>query len=542
MYLKSHFLGFIAVLICMNVKAQQVTVEKISDNQTEYTGLERKPELADVRSAKLVVTQTFGEAGKIRLPVYDIVEQLLQSAGIVVVKKNYDMLVYIDLEGQAEGKDYNVVSSGPTGNVIGSSFDYSGATLTGSIRFETVNGTKFDDRLYGTVAPPSYISSSYPKPKDAPFVKALHETLPSIYEFFYYHLGLAPVIYAMNKYSMYRPAAIEALGNIWHIQTYYLLISLLKDPDNNIRRAALNTLELKRMNDFRAVTPLISALKDEDSFVRQNAARLLGNSGDPEAVEPLIIALNDQDNDVRIETAEALGRIKDNRAVPALVISLKDPYLYVREASCRALGNIGDSQAIEPLSEAMRDSELNVSDAAAEALGKTKDKRAIEPLIHGMLYCRYDAKKALEEIDPEWEVSEYAKNAVQYFIDSLNSLDKYIRESAAYALDLLKDDRAFEPLILALRKRQGFDYIESILKTFNPQWYSTEAAERSVPFFIEGLKGQDRDACLASMWALNRIKDRRAIEPLVDLLKSEDNTIRESAAFTLEKITGRKYP
>jgi len=526
----------------MNIKAQKVTIENDSVNQTEYTGMQRKPELTNVRSAKLIVNQTFGEAGKIRLPVYDIVEQLLQSAGIEVVKNNYDMLVYIDLEGQAEGRDYTVVSPGPQGQPIGSSFEYSGATLKGSIRFETVNGAKYDQKLYGTVTPPSHISASYPKPKNAPFIGALHESLPSIYEFFYYYLGLAPVIYAMNEYSMYRPAAIEALGNIGHIQTYYLLISLLKDPDNNIRRAALNTLEHKMLNDFRAVTPLISALKDEDSFVRQNAARLLGEKGDPEAVEPLIIALKDQDNDVRIETATALGRIKDNRAVAALVITLKDPYIYVRSASCGALGNIGDSQAIGPLSEALRDSESFVSFAAVEALGKTKDKRAIEPLIQGMLYFGYDAKKALEEIDPEWEVSEYARNAVQYFIDSLSSLDKDIRESAAYALGLLKDDRAFEPLILALRKRQGFDYIESILKTFNPQWYSTEAAERSVPYFIEGLKGQDRDACIASIWALNRIKDRRAIEPLVDLLKSEDNTIRESAAFTLEKITGKKYP
>jgi HEAT repeat protein len=42
------------------------------------------------------------------------------------------------------------------------------------------------------------------------------------------------------------------------------------------------------------VEPLIAALKDENSDVRQAAAKALGKIGDPRAVEPLIAALSDE--------------------------------------------------------------------------------------------------------------------------------------------------------------------------------------------------------------------------------------------------------
>ena len=68
-----------------------------------------------------------------------------------------------------------------------------------------------------------------------------------------------------------------------------------------------------------AVEPLIQALKDEDSFVREGAAEALGKIGDKRAVEPLINALKDEDRDVREAAAEALGEIGDKRAVEPLI-------------------------------------------------------------------------------------------------------------------------------------------------------------------------------------------------------------------------------
>ena len=115
---------------------------------------------------------------------------------------------------------------------------------------------------------------------------------------------------------------------------------------------------------------LISALKDEDSDVREAAAKALGKIKDPRAVEPLISALKDEDSDVREAAAKALGEIKDPRAVEPLISALKDVNWRVRDAAAEALGEIKDPRAVEPLISALKDVDVLVREAAAKALRK----------------------------------------------------------------------------------------------------------------------------------------------------------------------------
>ena len=70
------------------------------------------------------------------------------------------------------------------------------------------------------------------------------------------------------------------------------------------------------------VEPLIEDL-EEDRYVRKEAAKALGQIGDPKAVESLIRALKDKDKLVRAEAAEALGLLKDPRAIGPIVKVLK---------------------------------------------------------------------------------------------------------------------------------------------------------------------------------------------------------------------------
>ncbi len=76
--------------------------------------------------------------------------------------------------------------------------------------------------------------------------------------------------------------------------------------------------------DSNSVESLIAALKDDNKYVRSNAAEALGKIGDIRAVEPIISALKDNDDFVRRSSVVALVKIGDQRAVPALVTSLKD--------------------------------------------------------------------------------------------------------------------------------------------------------------------------------------------------------------------------
>ena len=66
---------------------------------------------------------------------------------------------------------------------------------------------------------------------------------------------------------------------------------------------------LVKINDVRAVEPLILALKDKDNRVRSTVAGALGYIKDTRAIEPLIQILGDSDKDVRSTAKEALIKL-----------------------------------------------------------------------------------------------------------------------------------------------------------------------------------------------------------------------------------------
>ena len=104
------------------------------------------------------------------------------------------------------------------------------------------------------------------------------------------------------------------------------LIEVLQRGRPRARRAAANALI--EIPDPRAIDPLLTALRDDDTLVRLNAALALGEfQGRPELpkiVEPLSGALGDGSPLVRAMAASALARAKDPAAVPALIGALDD--------------------------------------------------------------------------------------------------------------------------------------------------------------------------------------------------------------------------
>jgi hypothetical protein len=133
---------------------------------------------------------------------------------------------------------------------------------------------------------------------------------------------------------------------------------------------------------------LIQRLNDPNYEVRRDAAKALGELGDPRALEPLIQALDAPPGLegtaallVRYAAAEALGDIKDTRAVDPLVRALDDPNDVVRRESAKALGKLKDPRAFEPLLRALRTEDYQTVGGAAEGLGDFGDPRAVEPLV-----------------------------------------------------------------------------------------------------------------------------------------------------------------
>ena len=157
-----------------------------------------------------------------------------------------------------------------------------------------------------------------------------------------------------------RQAAAEALGKIGNARAVEPLIAALGDERSDMRQAAAKALGA--IGDARAMEPLIAALKDKDSAVRKAAAEALDHLGwkpaQDESAGWYWMAKHDWDKCV------ALGAL----AMEPLIAALKDENEYVREAAARTLGEIKDPRAVQPLIDALQDKKWFVRRTAAEAL------------------------------------------------------------------------------------------------------------------------------------------------------------------------------
>lgn len=155
------------------------------------------------------------------------------------------------------------------------------------------------------------------------------------------------------------------------------LIEGLSSADWIVRMHAAKALG--RIGEARAAPALMPLLQDKVKAVRAEAANALAAMG--EAAVPLLVeALKHDQWLVRLHAVEALGRIRSSGAVePLLRVLFNDPDAAVREDAARSLGEIGDPRAVEFLLTAMREPGLRTR--AIEALGKIGDRRAVSALI-----------------------------------------------------------------------------------------------------------------------------------------------------------------
>jgi HEAT repeat protein len=197
--------------------------------------------------------------------------------------------------------------------------------------------------------------------------------------------------------AIVRATAARAVLSLGGSEAARLILPLLADPDEFVRREAAYALELARSPD--AVPALITLVEsDKKPSVRAAAAVALGQIGDRRAVAALSAALSrlvpasgffgravrrkvEEDEFVRRASAVSLGQIGAREGVPALVEALsneKTPGDIRREAA-RALGLVGDSSAVPALRSALTSKDPYLSDIALDALRKINRQGATKP-------------------------------------------------------------------------------------------------------------------------------------------------------------------
>lgn len=154
-------------------------------------------------------------------------------------------------------------------------------------------------------------------------------------------------------------------------------------PGSDPQVRQYGTILLGKLKESDGVGPLLLALRDPDKKVRDQAAKALGEIGDP-SVDPLISLLDDPDWKVRYRATEALGITGSKRAVPFLINALGDPKDHVRYMAAKALGETGTGCDENVLIARLGDENEFVRRSIASTLGKTGGPSAKEALQNSL--------------------------------------------------------------------------------------------------------------------------------------------------------------
>jgi len=178
-----------------------------------------------------------------------------------------------------------------------------------------------------------------------------------------------------DGYAPVRAAAACALEQIGDRRAVEPLIALLKHGDGQTRSGAAEALGV--LGDRQAVEPLIAAL--ERGQVQGSAAGALAALGDPRAVDPLVAALG-KNNAAPVVRAILVFAKTDPRLLDVLVRALRHQDTEVRQEAARALGDLQDKRAVQPLIAALADPDASVGYIAIRALANIGDPKAVPAL------------------------------------------------------------------------------------------------------------------------------------------------------------------
>ena len=209
--------------------------------------------------------------------------------------------------------------------------------------------------------------------------------------------------------------------------------------DLEVRRAAFAALEIVGISE-EGDRALITALNDEEPEIRRDAARILGEAGNPRAIDSLIALLGDPFTFVRTEALEALIKL-DEPLGPLIHDTLEGS-----EEARLELIQRDDPRILVPLVNALGHLDSKIRHTARGIISLYRDARVVpllcEKLDSRSSDARWNAAELLQEMGDE--------RAVQSLIRTLTDGESRVRIAVTTALGQIADERATEPLIRTL--------------------------------------------------------------------------------------------
>jgi HEAT repeat protein len=332
-------------------------------------------------------------------------------------------------------------------------------------------------------------------------------------------------------------------------------IQALTSHNEEIRESALRYLSIK---DYQIEGFLIELSSSGNEMVRESAVMTLGSFSSSEGINVLIDALYDESRKIWLAAMQSLQEL-GSEAVEPLLLSLRNKNQH-RDRLISVLGEIKDPRAVDPLIGLLKDQNEYVREQAVVALGKIKGSKAIDPLSHLTTDQNHGVQMAAVKALANFEDPRAAHSLIRF----LNADDKGVKSEAIQAL-VHRGDIVIDQVIKELMNSNN-DYG---MRSFCADTLALIKDPKAVQPLIETLKSVDASLRIASARALGRIKDLRAvnplihaladrdalvrlrsvqalaelksplsIEPLINALKDNNEFVRYAAAFALKSITG----
>jgi HEAT repeat protein len=272
---------------------------------------------------------------------------------------------------------------------------------------------------------------------------------------------------------------------------------------------------------------LVAGLEVPQQLKNQLLSKTLSNT----AVSYLLQVLDNQDSDVRQSAAKGLGEIGSDAAIPRLIQALEqDENSDVRGSIATALGKIGSEAVIPSLFQTLanRDEEFGVRLNAAIALGQVGNKTVIlallEILFTDSLEGWMSAATALSQIDSKQTITELSEALEQGNAD--------ICQRAAYTLGAIGDEAAIPILIKLLEDRRFF----SIVRSEAAKALGNIRSFSALPSLLSALNDEDYTIRASAIAALGNIGDTAVTSDLLQALQDNHYEVRQAAAQALGQV------
>ena len=269
------------------------------------------------------------------------------------------------------------------------------------------------------------------------------------------------------KKLMRHPIAVESI------------FRALKNPDFKGQLQALKML--RRFEDERIADHIMSFLYNSNPKIREASLSLVYLSIDSDNAMSIIKrALKDKNAAVQKEAQTLFNvlvaaNVKSDNSIEEKIAALNSRDATLRLTAVKALSQLNDKQAVGPLIEHLNDANVQVRRAVIDALKHLKDTRAVEPLL------------ALTD-------------------------DKRVRIHAASALSWFDDPRVADFFLEQLHHQDQKLVLEAV------KYFERHPDQRTVKFLIPLLKSSYKTMPSWAAGALGNSGDKRAVEPLIDLL------------------------